>query len=102
MPPVSHIRYRRLVNLLDRTIPEDELNRLKYMYQKGVRTLNGGTFRGFESSDSRVATYNNTRENDQEIRAWYERARTLAEKEASQNDHPGDREAGGAVTASVP
>ena len=93
-----------LIDLLDRCIEPEELGKLrvwasKYGYDRAIPELGGGCIRGFDHASSRVASYNNTRKDESEIRAWYERARALAEQEASQYDH--DRTANAPVAATA-
>lgn len=71
---------RHLVVALDQAIPEDEWRELlervveSGIYPPTMYIENGGFFRGSISPDLRVASYNNTRKNEQEVIEWFERA----------------------------
>lgn len=68
--------HQALINLLYEAIPQEAEEKLRRFASGDY--LNGGTCRGWMVRSSAVCTYNNTIKSEQEILAWYQRARELA------------------------
>lgn len=78
---MNHDRYMEAMKALDRAIPAEEIERLRYDKPKihnGNNYLNRHSSRGRGGVETRVCSFNNTRETRAEIIAWIEEAILLA------------------------